>query len=189
MSLASQALPLVGVAIGAAVSLVVSAVNERTRWRRQQSVRWDERRLNAYAEYAHAVKELSNQYYRLAMARGVTTGATPLEPTAAVLEELAEAEVHRSALAESLWLLGDVDSNTAAVKLNHALWHLQWLARGIPTTGVAAWPEAFLEFRKAREGFLLAARRDLGVRGTRITHDIPWPPAWQPPNQPGAGGT
>lgn len=38
MSLADQALPLVGVAIGAAVSLVVSALNERTRWRRQQSV-------------------------------------------------------------------------------------------------------------------------------------------------------
>ncbi|WP_079158529.1 hypothetical protein [Streptomyces caniscabiei] len=189
MSLADQALPLVGVAIGAAVSLLVSALNERTRWRRQQSVRWDERRLNAYAEYAHTVKDLSNQYHRLAIARGVTAGTTSLEPTGAVLEELSKAEVHRSALAESLWLLGDVDSNTAAVKLNHALWHLQWLARGIPTTGVATWPEAYLEFRKARENFLLAARRDLGVQGTRITHDTPWPPAWRPPNQPGAGGT
>jgi len=36
MSLAGQALPLVGVAIGAVVSLAVSAVNERTRWRRRQ---------------------------------------------------------------------------------------------------------------------------------------------------------
>lgn len=61
MSLASQALPLVGVAIGAVVSLAVSAVNERTRWRRQQSVRWDERRLNAYAEYAHTVKDSQRQ--------------------------------------------------------------------------------------------------------------------------------
>lgn len=188
MSLASQALPLVGVAVGAAVSLVVSAVNEHTRWRRQQSVRWDERRLNAYAEYAHAVKELSNRYTRLAIARGVTTGPTPLEPTDAVLEELAAAETHRSALAEALWLLGDVDSNTAAVKLNHALWHLEWLARGIPTTGIATWPEAFREFRKAREDFLTAARRDLGVGGTRITHDVPWPPPWRPSDRTGTSG-
>ncbi|MFF1477075.1 hypothetical protein ACFVYD_05775 [Streptomyces sp. NPDC058301] len=189
MSLASQALPLVGVAIGAVVSLVVSAVNDRARWQRQQSVRWDERRLNAYAEYAHAVKELSSRYTRLAIARGVATGPSPLEPTDAVLEELAAAEAHRSALAETLWLLGDVDSNTAAVKLNHALWHLEWLARGIPTTGIATWPEAFLEFREARRGFLRAARCDLGVRGSQITHDVPWPPAWRPSNHRGTSGS
>jgi hypothetical protein len=188
MSLASQALPLVGVAIGAAVSLAVSAVNERTRWRRQQSVRWDERRLGAYAEYAHTVKDLSNRYTGLAIARGLTTGSTALEPTDVVLEELAAAEAHRSALAEAVWLLGDVDSNTAAVKLNHALWHLEWLARGIPTTGIATWPEAYLEFRKARENFLKAARCDLGVRGARITHDVPWPPPWRPSNDAEAGG-
>ncbi|MCT9082092.1 hypothetical protein [Streptomyces fulvoviolaceus] len=186
MSLASQALPLVGVAIGAVVSLAVSAVNERTRWRRQQSVRWDERRLNAYAEYAHTVKELVNRYRGLAVARGLTTGSTQLEPTDAVLEELAAAETHRSALAEALWLLGDVESNTAAVKLNHALWHLEWLARGIPTSGNATWSEAYLEFRKAREDFLKAARCDLGVRGTQITHDVPWPPPWHPSNGTGA---
>ena len=188
MSVASQALPLVGVAIGAAVSLMVSAVNERTKWRRQQSVRWDERRLNAYAEYAHAVKELSNRYKRLAIARGVTTGSVPLEPTYAILEELAAAEAHRSALAETIWLLGDVDANTAAVKLNHALWHLEWLARGIPTTGVATWAEAFLEFREARKEFLKAARLDLGVQGTQPTHDVPWPPPWRPSDSPGPGG-
>ncbi|KOG46773.1 hypothetical protein ADK75_25885 [Streptomyces virginiae] len=188
MSFASQVLPLVGVATGAVLSLAVSAVNERTRWRRQQFVRWDERRLNAYAEFAHAVKELSNQYKGLAIARGLTTGPIPLEPTDAVLDELAAAEAHRSALAEALWLLGDVDSNTAAVKLNHALWHLEWLARGIPTTGIATWPEAYLEFRRAREEFLTAARSDLGVRGSRITHDVPWPPPWRP-NDTGTGGS
>ncbi|GAA1910664.1 hypothetical protein GCM10009837_38890 [Streptomyces durmitorensis] len=187
MSLASQVLPLVGVATGAVLSLVVSAVNERTQWRRQQSVRWDERRLNAYAEYAHTVKELSNRYRGLAIARGLTTGSTPLEPTAATLEELAAAEAHRSALAEALWLLGDVDSNTAAVQLNRALWHLEWLARGRPTAGTATWPEAYLEFRKTREDFLRAARRDLGVSGGQITRDVPWPPQWHPSSDTGVG--
>ncbi|MGX8903945.1 hypothetical protein ACR820_01460 [Streptomyces netropsis] len=146
-----------------------------------------ERRLNAYAEYAHTVKELSIRYTQLAIARGVTTGSTSLEPTDGVLEELAAAKAHRSALAETLWLLGDVDSNTAAVKLNHALWHLEWLARGIPTTGIATWPEAYLDFRKARKDFPQAARCDLGVPGARIAHDVPWPPPWRPSNHTGAG--
>lgn len=70
-------------------------------------------------------------------------------------------------------------------RLNNALWHLEWLARGIPTTGIATWQEAFLEFRKARENFLKAARLDLGVRGDQITHDVPWPSPWRPPNGQG----
>ncbi|MFI6938573.1 hypothetical protein ACIBI4_04825 [Streptomyces sp. NPDC050418] len=189
MSLAAQVLPLVGVAVGAVVSLAVSAINERTRWRRQQSVRWDERRLNAYAEYAHAVKELSSHYKALAIARGLTSGYTPLEETDDLLRELTAAEVRRSALAETLWLLGDVDSNTAAVKLNHALWHLEWLARGVPTAGVATWDEAYLEFRQARQDFVQAARTDLGVRGGRIAHNVPWPPRWRPADDSGASGS
>ncbi|WP_199548934.1 hypothetical protein [Streptomyces sp. N35] len=189
MSITSQVLPLVGVAIGAAVSVVVSALTERNRWRRQQSVRWDERRLSAYAEYAHAVKELSNQYRRMANARGIATGSQSLEPTEAVLEAVAAAETRRSALSESLWLLGDVDANTAAVKLNHALWHIEWLACGVPTTGIATWDEAYLEFREAHHQFLLAARRDLGVQGAQIRHDIPWPPPWRPSGASGSGGS
>jgi hypothetical protein len=75
------------------------------------------------------------------------------------------------------------------VDVVHALWHIEWLARGIPTTGIATWPEAYLEFRKARTDFLTAVRRDLGVRGTRIAHDVPWPPPWRPSNDTRAGGS
>ncbi|WP_415950592.1 hypothetical protein [Streptomyces sp. KLOTTS4A1] len=188
MSITGQILPLVGVAVGAGVSVAVSALTERSRWRRQQSVRWDERRLGAYAEYAHAVKELSNQYLQLAIGRGIATGSRPLTPTEAVLEEVSRAESRRSALAQSLWLLGDVEANTAAVRLSHALWHLEYLARGIPTTGTTTWDEAFLEFREAHKKFLLAARRDLGVEGP-MRHELPWPPPWRPSGRPGSDAT
>jgi hypothetical protein len=56
MSLTGQILPLVGVALGAIGSFLVSSLNDRARWRREQSVRWDARRLDAYGEYIHAVK-------------------------------------------------------------------------------------------------------------------------------------
>ncbi len=179
MEITSQVLTLIGVATGAAVSFVVSAMNERTRWNRQQSVRWDERRLSAYSEYAYVVKELSNQYRQMAIARGIAAGSVALAPTGPALEAVAAVETRRSALAESLWLLGDVEANTAVVKLNYALWHLEYLACGIPTTGIATWDEAYIEFREAHNNFLLAARHDLGVQGTRIRHEVPWPPPWR----------
>ncbi|MER6519845.1 hypothetical protein ABT246_23695 [Streptomyces sp. NPDC001553] len=47
MSLAGQLLPLVGVALGAVTSFLAVSLNERTKWRRQQSIRWDERRMTA----------------------------------------------------------------------------------------------------------------------------------------------
>ncbi|MFJ8313942.1 MULTISPECIES: hypothetical protein [unclassified Streptomyces] len=130
MSLTSQILPLVGVALGAVASLLVSSVNDRARWRREQTVRWDERRLNAYAEYAHVVKELTHGYQRVAIGRGLTAGISPLELTPEVSAELTATEVRRAALAENLWLLGDSRTNAAAGRMNQGLWHLEWLARG-----------------------------------------------------------
>lgn len=180
MSLTGQLATLLGVALGAVLSMATTMIVERARWRREQSVRWDERRLSAYAEYAHAVKDLAHRYRRIAVAKGIAaSGAAPLEPTDEVLAEVAEAEVQRSALAETVWLLGDVRTNTAAVRLNHCLWHLEWLARELPTRGEAGWDQAYQDFREARQRFLELARVGLGVRGTRIAEPVPWPPPWK----------
>ncbi|MFJ3304698.1 hypothetical protein ACIPSA_16540 [Streptomyces sp. NPDC086549] len=180
MGLTGQVAALLGVALGAVLSMATTMIVERARWHREQSVRWDERRLAAYAEYAHAVKELAHRYRRIAVAKGMAaSGAAPLEPTDEVLAEAAEAEVKRSALAETVWLLGDVKTNTAAVRLNHCLWHLEWLARELPTREQGGWDQAYEDFRRARQQFLELARAGLGVRGTRIAEALPWPPAWR----------
>ncbi|MGO4759246.1 hypothetical protein AB4212_63315, partial [Streptomyces sp. 2MCAF27] len=112
------------------MSFLVSSLNERTRWRRQQSVRWDEHRLAAYAEYAHAVKELAARYQMIAADRGLVSGPMSLEPTPEVLAEIRELESRRSALSETLGLLGDTEANTASKTLDHCLWRLECLARG-----------------------------------------------------------
>ncbi|MEU1346813.1 hypothetical protein [Streptomyces sp. NPDC005795] len=44
-------------------------------------MRWDEHRLTAYAEYAHAVKEPAARYHMIAAARGLASGPMELEPT------------------------------------------------------------------------------------------------------------
>lgn len=59
MSGIGQQLPaLVGVVIGAGASYLAGAASERTRWRRERSSRWDERRAQAYADYGYAVKNV-----------------------------------------------------------------------------------------------------------------------------------
>ncbi len=183
MSLTGQILPLVGVTLGAATSFLVTSVNERTRWRRQQAVRWDEQRLSAYAEYAHAVKELAARYQMIAAARGLVSGPIPLEPTPEVLLELRELESRRSALSETLGLLGDTEANTASKTLDHCVWRLECLARDIATETEQNWDQAYLEFRDARSRFVERARASLGVSGA-VARDVVWPVAWRPAARP-----
>ncbi|MFD9719137.1 hypothetical protein [Streptomyces sp. NPDC059076] len=179
MSLTGQILPLVGVALGAGTSFLVASLNERTRWRREQAVRWDEHRLTAYAEYAHAVKELAARYQMIAAARGLTSGPVPLEPTPEVLAQVGELESRRSALSETLGLLGDTEANTASQTLDHCLWRLESLARGVVTEVEQDWEQAYLEFREARSRFVEHARVSLGVPGA-VSREVSWPTAWRP---------
>jgi hypothetical protein len=179
MSLSGQILPLVGVALGAVASFLVSSLNDRARWRREQSVRWDGRRLDAYGEYIQAVKELAGRYQRIAAGRGLVTGPAPMELTAEVLAELGAAEARRSALGETCELLGDTDTNTASKTLNHCLWRLEHLARGVPTEAEQSWEQAYLEFRDAQRQYVEYARASLGVTGP-VNRVVAWPSAWRP---------
>lgn len=167
MDMASQILPLAGVAVGAAMSFVVTSLNERAKWRREQSVRWDGQRLTAYAEYAHAVKDLAYQYRRIAVARGLTAGPHPLEPTAAVLDRLGEAEVHRTALSEALLLLADRHTIAAMKRMNQCLWLLEALARATPGQDHSgSWDRAYADYRAARQEYIEQARQNLGASGS-----------------------
>ncbi|MEU6846535.1 hypothetical protein ABZ930_32185 [Streptomyces sp. NPDC046716] len=179
MSLSGQIIPLAGVALGAVTSYLAGSLNERARWRREQSVRWDARRLDAYAEYMHTVKELAARYRRLAAGRGLTTGPEPLEPTADVLAELAALEARRSALSETCALLGDTETNTAAKALDHSLWRLELLARDVPTEAAQNWEQASVQFRQAQQSYIERARTGLGVPGP-ARRDVTWPADWRP---------
>lgn len=48
---------MLGVALGALASYLVSSAGERTRWRRAQATRWDDKRNAAYAQFAHLLKQ------------------------------------------------------------------------------------------------------------------------------------
>ncbi|MEV0186635.1 hypothetical protein AB0I54_46760 [Streptomyces sp. NPDC050625] len=162
--MANEILPLVGVAVGAATSFLVTSLNERTKWRREQSVRWDAQRLTAYAEYARLVSNAQ----RIAVARGLTVGPHPLEPTPEALDRLGSAEVHRTALSEALLLLGDRHTIATVKRMNQYLWQLEQLARAIPDQGDSggSWDQTHEAYRTARQEYIDRARRSLGVTGS-----------------------
>ncbi|WP_081982460.1 hypothetical protein [Streptacidiphilus albus] len=181
MSVSIQISALAGVIVGSAASYVTSSLAERARWRRQQDVRWDERRLAAYADYISAVKDIIAIAQRMASQRGLSEDrATPVEPTAAELERLHEAEVRRAALIETVRLLTDTDTITATRELNHTVWHLAELARGQVPGDQQTWNTAFAEYRQARDAYHRCARATLGISGVAISRDQTWPPRWKP---------
>ncbi|MFV2102973.1 hypothetical protein [Micromonospora sp. LOL_024] len=57
-NLVGQLPALLGVLVGAVGTILATSLTDRSRWRRSQTVRWDERRLDAYAEFARVLKEV-----------------------------------------------------------------------------------------------------------------------------------
>ncbi|GLW27778.1 hypothetical protein [Actinoplanes regularis] len=165
---------LIGAVIGAVMAFVLGSLGERARWQRDQNVRWDAARLSAYSEYCIAVKRIVHIAAGMARARGLqhSSEAVPLERGTV---ELAEASGERTATWETVLLLGDPETITAARAWHQAVWQLEFFARGI-LTGQAGWGRALDEFEESRTAFYRAARKDLGVPGEPLAAE--WPPPW-----------
>jgi len=92
MQLINQAPVLLGVIIGALGSYLTTGATERARWKRALDSRWDDRRVEAYASYAQAVKRMIKLSGRIAAGRDLGGDDEPLAPTQENLELLADAE-------------------------------------------------------------------------------------------------
>jgi hypothetical protein len=92
-------------------------LHQRARkWRRDQSVRWDEKRLTAYTEYSHAVKQVISAATRLEEQRrgggAGTTSADVKTALAAGEASLTAAADERTVKWESVLMLGSGDVNS-----------------------------------------------------------------------------
>jgi hypothetical protein len=159
-----QQLPtLIGVLVGAGASFLATSAGERARWRRAQATRWDKRRVDAYAEYGHAVKNMIYIATRIAAFRGHHQVLHPLPPDEG-LQLLATADQERGAKWETVLLLGNPATVAAARDWHRSVWRLEHFAQG--RAGVEDdWNEAVLQTVQTRQKFYEAARRDLGVGG------------------------
>ena len=167
-----QALPaLLGVLFGTAATYLTTTATERSRWRRSQSVRWDERRIEAYTDYAHSLKQLITIIVRIAAAKRIHPEDDPLDPDEG-LPLLAAAGEDRTVKWEAVLMLGSPAVIVAGRTWHQAAARLQLLA--MAATGGAAWIAAIEATSQARRGFYEAVRQELGIPMTGSSEVFEW---------------
>ncbi|MDN3027402.1 hypothetical protein [Streptomyces sp. S.PB5] len=162
MSAFIQQLPaLLGVVIGALGSYLAVVRSDGARFRREQSARWEERRLAVYADYASTLKQTVTLACRAASHLGNDPHPHPLSPEEAT-PRLAEATLARDPAGEALLLLGSprvVEKARAWVTV--VLEMEQVLRDG--TRDPAAWRALVERHRVGRDGYYAAVREDLAL--------------------------
>lgn len=165
-TLLTQLPALLGVLVGTLGAILATSLADRARWRRSQSIRWDERRLDAYVDYAHALKESHAVALRMTADLRPGSHSHPIGREDG-LARLATSDARRTIVWENLLLLGDEPTVAAAAVWRDAVWQVERLARGIiePPQDVS---RLLTSVNEARDGYYRAARRSLGVRGGSV---------------------
>ncbi|WP_330252928.1 hypothetical protein OG874_44005 [Nocardia sp. NBC_00565] len=168
---------LSGVVIGGAITFLASYVNERSKWNRSQSTRWDERRLQAYSDFLIVTRGMHTLAARLVRIR-----AGDLDQQGMSLQEgivqLGELERERIQRWQEVQLLGSPKAVAIGDELNRCTWTLEYFAYG-ELTGDADWLLIVRDAYRLRKDFSFAARDDLGVTEAGIV--VPeWKDAWTP---------
>ncbi len=179
--MSGEVFTLVGVLIGAAASYTVTALNDRARWARQLATRWDERRLESYSRFTDAIKHLVQIAERIASGKGIFPRPQPIDRESG-LEMLAQANAARGYAFESILLMGDSKTISAARALQRQAWNLESLVRPPDTGSVDEWKRAYRDYQKSRDEFYLAARKSLGVT-TQFQPRSADPATWDPLDQ------
>ncbi|MGW0736836.1 hypothetical protein [Streptomyces sp. NPDC002851] len=155
-----QQLPaLLGVVIGALGSYVAIMRGDRARFQREQTARWEERRLAVYTDYARSVKATVTLTYRIAAHLGDDPHPHPLTPEEAA-PLLAQALDARDPSGEALLMLGSAEVvEKARAWVLTAIEMEQFVGRR--THDPDAWQALLARQRVGREGYYAAVRRDL----------------------------
>jgi hypothetical protein len=155
--------------IGVVVGVVTTGWADRASWKRGQVVRWDERRVDAYAEYAKAIKKMHITALRLVDPR--LAGDNPAEPInrKVGLETLAQAEVHRGECWELILLLGDQATAHAGLGWHTLVSNEAKFARSRPDDAESDdWIALVRSADQARDHFYDAARKSVNVGGGSV---------------------
>ncbi|MEO3766885.1 hypothetical protein [Streptomyces sp. B8F3] len=158
---AEQLPALIGVVIGALGSYVAVMHGERVRFRRERTVRWEDRRLAAYQAYALAVKSTVSPLFRVAAHFGNDANPHPLPPREAG-PGLGDASQARDLAWEEMLLLGSPEVVEAGRAWAQTVAAMERFVRD-GTRDPGAWSALVGEQRVAREAYYAAARRDVAL--------------------------
>lgn len=153
---------LIGVVVGTLGTILATSVSDRAKWTRSQAVRWDERRVDAYATFARAVKEM-----HLVAMRLTRPSATASADQEADLRALSEADTECSKAWEGVLLLGDANTVDAGRGWREAAYQLVAAARERPSADFDR-EAAVRATDEGRDRFYAAARASLAVGGGAV---------------------
>lgn len=165
---------LIGVVIGAGASYLATSAGAKAQWARSERARWQDKRIQVYAEYGNAVKRMYELSKRVCADRGLPTTAPPISVDQG-LTELSLASLRRAELWEALLLLGDPAVIEAARDWHVTIWRMEAFAFGQLTDPVH-WRETVSTADENRYKFYRAARRDLGIYSGPLPMHVPSPP-------------
>lgn len=178
MAIAAQIFTLAGVALGAMASFITTSLNERSRTRREQALRWRDRRIDAYSTYVNDIKHMSAVARRVGASRGLAGRPSDLSAEEGA-RLLVEAEMRRSLSSEVVTLIGGRETVEALRLLNRTVWDLEFAARGLgDDNGPEAWDRTRQHFTDALDAFHRCVRRELEVPGDYLARDPEWQPPW-----------
>jgi hypothetical protein len=154
----TQAFTLLGVLLGALLTWGLTTVTERARFRRDQAVRWSERR---HADFAIAGKRTMSILFRVAAGRGLDDQTEPMS-----MEEakpmLAEAFHDREAAFEQIRLIGDDDIVNAARAWIPKIYNMRTALERQELTK-PEWERLVREANGGRDEYYGVARSSLGA--------------------------
>jgi hypothetical protein len=176
-----QALTIAGVLLGSAATFVVTSTTERTRWRRARYARWDDKRLLAYSEYANAVKHMVRLCRRIAETKGLLSTGHPIDLDPA-FATLAEAETQRAARWETVLLLGEPATISAARAWSEQVWRLEYILRE-DHPDASSFMNAYRDAMRLRNEFYARARADLDITSGPLP-ELTWRSLQPPPPSP-----
>ncbi|MFI9720771.1 hypothetical protein ACIHFE_14105 [Streptomyces sp. NPDC052396] len=172
--------------LGGLTTHLTNALSERSRKRHELLTRWDEKKLDAYANYVDRMRASIFLAVELYEHREGLRQSRRGEPE--IRADMAEAGHVRGRAFERVMLLGGDGVVEAAHELNAAALDVDWQAMGKTTGTLEEWRQRNRATFRAINTFHDAARADLGVHGNVTGEHHPERDLLLPPTQTGAGG-
>ncbi|PUB20844.1 hypothetical protein C8K30_11555 [Promicromonospora sp. AC04] len=158
----ADGLALLGVVIGVVGTLITTRVADSDKWRREQAVRWDARRLDLCAEYLAVIDAHIHVLDRLSAPHRPGARSAPLHVETA-REQLGTSERSHATIWYTLCLVADGNTVQAGYQLWRAARELEYTALDLADMDVDAWYRIRAAEGQARDAFVAAARRAAGL--------------------------
>lgn len=158
--------------IGVVVGVIATGWTDRIHWRRSQAIRWDERRIDAYTEYAKTIKKIHMTVLAMVEPALVHNLAEPINREAG-LEIIAQAEASRAEAWEKMLLLADPSTAHAALHWRNMVKIESEFVRSRPHDVESDdWTAIVRNVNEARDRFYEAARKSMNVAGGSVVSTI-----------------